>query len=241
MTPRLLVVKNCAHEGAGLFETVLHEERVRYDIADLDAGDTFPSHDGYAALLVMGGPDSANDDNVKMRTELLRIQNAMRDGIPCFGVCLGLQTLVKACGGTVRKSETKEIGLRDPEGAFFSVEITEDGKADPLLRELDASLPIFHLHGETVEMTPEMTLLATGRWCRNQIVKVRERAYGMQGHWDVTPQSLRVWMEKDADLAHVAAEQLLDDWNEIEAQHTAIGRTIFQNFLAIAGFPPSKP
>lgn len=234
MPAPVLILKNELHEGPGLLEDVLREHALERHIVDLQAGDTIPSPLGYSALIVLGGVDSANDQTDRMIGELARIREAIEAGIPYFGVCLGLQTLVKAAGGTVRKNETREVGFRDPDGAFFTVKQTAESKADPLMRDLPDVLPMFHLHGETVELMPEMTLLASGKWCRNQIVRVAPRQYGMQGHLELTDAMFADWYEKNSWLAACDQEQLQKDWKERKRALQGTLRTLFGNFLTIA-------
>ncbi len=238
-TPRMplpmLIVKNVPHEGPGLFEDILKKERVPYEIIDLDGGDCWTELKEYGAMLIMGGPDSANDGTDKMREEIQRLEKALELGIPMLGICLGLQALAKAAGGRVRINAMKEIGCKDRNGDPFDVRLTRHGKDDRLFDGCKDILPIFHLHGETVEITPEMDVLATGKWCENQVVKIGSGVYGIQGHWDVTRDSLAEWMEKDADLKALPRESLLSDWNEMQLLYFDAGRTVFRNFLRIAG------
>ena len=114
-----------------------------------------------------------------------------------WGICLGLQTLVKAAGGRIIKSPVRETGFLDPEGSHFTTELTAAGKQDPLFEGLDHSFKVFHLHGETVELTDSITLLSTGKFCRNQIVRVGKNAYGIQCHFELTPEMLETWMNED--------------------------------------------
>lgn len=235
MSKPVLIIKNVSHEGPGLLEKMLHEHAVAYDIVDLNAGDEFPSVKNYAALIVMGGSDSANDDTEKMTAELARIREAMEIGLPYFGVCLGLQTLVKAAGGTVRKNDVREVAFRDDEQNFFTADVTPEGSDDPLMKDVPAVLPMFHLHGETVDLTPQMTLLASGKWCANQIVRVAPKMYGMQGHLELTDTMFEEWCAKDAWLTEKDSAQLLDDWGERKEVLQGTLRTLFANFLRIAG------
>ncbi|MBC8006330.1 MAG: type 1 glutamine amidotransferase, partial [Verrucomicrobia bacterium] len=186
MQKEILLVKNNTDEGPGLLEELLTERNISYHIVDLQIGQPFPEVINYKAVVVLGGPDSANDGNEKMVIELNRIREVLASNKPYLGICLGLQTLVKAGGGKVVKSLVKEIGLRGPDGQYFSVELTDQGKIDPLFRGLEHSLNVFHLHGETVELTKDMTLLATGQFCTNQVVKVGSNAYGIQCHFELT-------------------------------------------------------
>ena len=101
MKPDVLIVKNATLEGPGLLERVLAEHEIMYDLVDLDGGQAFPSPVDYRALIVLGGSDSANDASEKMQAELTQIKLGVEQGIPYLGICLGLEVLIKAAGGTV--------------------------------------------------------------------------------------------------------------------------------------------
>lgn len=232
---KILIVKNITREVPGLLQGVLEQDDIAYDVVDLNQGETFPDPTEYAALVVLGGPDSANDDTDKMRVELQQVKAALDNSIPYLGICLGMQVLVKAAGGRVLKAEQKEIGFKDPNGLNYTVSVTETGTSDPLLNGLDAELTVFQLHGETVELTDSMTLLASGKYCKNQIVKVADKAYGIQSHFEVTPEVLEVWAEKDPDLIPIGNERLQTEYGEIKDSYTRIGETLFRNFLTVAG------
>ncbi len=231
----LLIVKNISREGPGLLQRVLEKANITFDLVNLDGGEAFPSPTGYKALVVLGGPDSANDTTKKMTTELGQIKVALDAGIPYLGICLGLQTLVKAAGGNIVASENKEVGFTSPDGSKYVVERTEAGKTDPLLAGLPDVLDVFQLHGEAVAMTDTMTLLGTGKYCRNQIVKVNDKAYGIQSHFELTPEMLAVWAANDPDLIPLGNERLQSDFEAIKTSYTRIGETLLRNFLSIAG------
>lgn len=230
----LLIIQNITREGAGLLEQVLVDEGVDFDIVDLDKGQSLPDLTNYKALVVLGGPDSANDDTSKMKDELAFIQQALEAKVPYLGICLGLQTLVKAAGGRVVKGEVKEVGFINPDGNQHTVSVTAEGKADPLLAGLPDELNVFQLHGETVELTSSMKVLATGKFCRNQIIKVADNAYGIQSHFEVTPEMLDVWAEQDPDLIPIGRNKLVADLEAIKQSYTNIGQTLLRNFLRIA-------
>lgn len=230
----LLIVQNITREGPGLLERVLVDEGVGYDVVDLDRSQSLPDLANYKALVVLGGPDSANDETDKMKSELAFIRQALNAGLPYLGICLGLQALVKAANGQVVKGEVKEVGFIDPDGGRYTVTLTSEGKTDPLLAELPDELDVFQLHGETVELTPMMKVLATGKFCQNQIVKVTDNAYGIQSHFEVTPEMLAIWAEEDPDLIPIGKDKLAADLDAIEQSYTHTGRIILKNFLKIA-------
>lgn len=236
MKKEILLVKNLTREGPGLLEEVLKEHGVGYKIIDLHQGHNFPPVGNYGAIVVHGGPDSANDQNEKMENELTRIREAITANIPYLGICLGLQTLVKAAGGQVVKSSVKEVGFIDPEGNNFTVELTDEGKKDPLFEALNDSFNVFHLHGETVELTDDMVLLAAGKFCQNQIIKIGLNAYGIQCHFELTPEMFETWINEDPDLLQLDKKVLRANFEAVKVKYTQVGRQLFQNFLKIAGF-----
>lgn len=231
---KLLIVQNTSRERPNLLEQVLRDENVTFDVVDLDQGQELPALDGYKALVVLGGPDSANDETQKMTGELARIKEGLDAGLPYLGICLGLQTLVKAAGGQVVKGDVKEAGFIDPDQNQHTVTVTNEGKADPLLADLPEVLNVFQLHGETVELTSDMVVLATGKFCRNQIVRVADKAYGIQSHFELTSEMLTVWAEQDPDLIPIGKDKLLADFKAIEQSYTHNGQTLLRNFLKIA-------
>ena len=197
MNPRLWFIKNMTHEAAGLLSLLAEKQKIPYAIADLHRGEKFPEVVPGQAVIVLGGPDSANDTTPKILNEMEALRRCLREGIPCLGVCLGLQLLVKAAGGTVFRNSVKEVGFRDPAGAWFEVEKTPDGKGDPLMSGLPDTSKVFQLHGETVGITPSMKVLAHGRTCENQIVKIREGVYGIQGHVELSERMFEDWLAAD--------------------------------------------
>jgi GMP synthase-like glutamine amidotransferase len=232
---KILIVRNESSEGGGLLYEVLREMNISADEIDLAAGMPFPSPLDYGALIVLGGPDSANDSTEKMTAEIARIQEALKAEIPYLGICLGLQTLVKSAGGKVVKSPVKETGFRGPDGELFRIELTKAGKNDPLFDRLGDNFPVFQLHGETVEPTDSMTVLGTGKFCRNQIVKVADKSYGIQCHFELTREMFVQWMDEVEDLKVIDQEKCVEDFCSFFEEYMFTGKQLFLNFLKIAG------
>ncbi|WMW25313.1 type 1 glutamine amidotransferase [Methanolobus sediminis] len=231
----LLIVKNITREGPGILEKILKENDIDFHIADLDAGDKVLEPDNYSAVIVCGGPDSANDKTRKMEQELAMIKKAIELEIPYLGICLGMQTLAKSQGAVVRKNDVREIGFRDKDGEYYSVNIEDKWINDPLFKDLGNLVKIFHLHGETVDLSDNIELLATGKYCKNQIIKVGSNAYGIQGHFELTPEMFEVWLDNDPELMELDKTMLLEDFDELAEEYRNNGYTFFSNFLKIAG------
>jgi len=113
--------------------------------------------------------------------------------------------------------------------------LTEEGKKDPLFRDLEERLRVFHLHGETVELTLSMKLLGRGKHCENQVVKIGSHAYGLQCHFELTKTMFHLWLQEDADLAGLDQEFLRAEFQALEREYTQVGRRLMENFLKSAG------
>lgn len=231
---KVLLVQNIARESGGLVEDVLKENNIQFDISNLDEGNEFPQPTDYSAIFVFGGPDSANDQTLKMKNELKRIKEVVTAGIPYFGVCLGMQTFVKAMGGEVYKNNVKEIGWRDPKGECFEIKLTNEGKKDPIFKGIKSPMKIFQLHGEAVNLRGGMILLAAGKYCKNQAVKIGGNAYGFQGHLELTEAMFEEWIKNDSDLRAINTSSLREDYHNLKSEYENNGKMIINNFLKIA-------
>ncbi len=227
----VLVVQNITREGPGLLSELLTERGLTMEIVNLDRGDDFPDPRSYRGVVVLGGPDSANDTTPKMVGELARVHEILEAGMPYLGVCLGLQVLVKAGGGQVVKNHVREIDFFDQRREPFTVELTAAGRTDPLFRDVPKQFRVFHLHGETVEPTNKMTLLGRGQWCEQQVVRVSPKAVGLQFHLELTPAMLDQWLAEDDDLKQLNANAGRDEFNVIQTEYRTVGRQVLSNFL----------
>lgn len=235
MTTKIWFIKNMTHEAAGLFSIFAEKEKIPYSIVDLHKEEVFPEVVPGQAVVILGGPDSANDRTPKITDEIGSIQKCLRKGIPVLGVCLGLQLLVKAAGGTVFRNPVKEIGFRDPAGEWFEVEKTAKGNTDPLLAGVSNPCKVFQLHGETVGLTTGMACLARGRFCENQIVKIQNRVYGIQGHVELSEKMFEDWLASDRDLRQKDIENLRRDFLRVHKELAQSSEVIFKNFMRISG------
>ena len=234
MPKPLLIIKHIAHEEPGLLEELLEKHSIQSVVIDLSKKEPYPDPRGFSAVITLGGPQSANDRTPEMLAELDRIGLLLHENIPYLGICLGMQTLVKAAGGKVTACLTRDAGFFSPDGTPFTVDLTTEGLEDPLFRGLENSLRVFHLHGETVTLLDGISLLATGTLCRNQVVKVSGRAYGIQPHFELTPEMLLSWLKLDRELQTLDQEQILDGYREIQADYVRTGTALFSNFLQVA-------
>jgi GMP synthase (glutamine-hydrolysing) len=222
---------NNVNEGPGMLSGILENRDIASDIVDFDGVASIPSLSAYSAVFMLGGPESANDNTKKMKGALALVRTIIRSGIPYFGICLGMQVLVKAVGGQVSRCRNSEIGWRDAGKEYYRVHISDYGKKDPLFAGINRSIPVFQLHGEMAEPSIGGEVLGFGDECPVQIVKEGRLAYGIQGHIEIDEQLLKNLIEVDPGLSSGDTGKILSDFYAIQEEYTANGTRIFSNFL----------
>jgi GMP synthase (glutamine-hydrolysing) len=196
----ILVLRHEPFEHLGYFADILTGHRIAFDYKDL--GETL-SLDGYSALIVMGGPQSANDPLPGLAAEIDLISQAIQAHVPVLGICLGAQLIAKALGALVYPNAVKEIGWAP---VFF----TEAAQRDPVLSGLASPTTFFHWHGETFDL-PRAGLpdaaehLAYSAQCRQQAFRYGRNVYGIQFHPEITPEMIVDWSAQPANCGDVDA------------------------------------
>src|SRR6185369_13447209 len=196
MSRKVLAFRHVPFEHSGLIGEALESHDIVCEYADLYRDRVRPKIRDADALLIMGGPMSANDDLPYIRQELDLIGDAVSLGKPILGVCLGAQLIAKALGARVYANDVKEIG-------WYPVYWTPAASRDPLLSGLDNPETVFHWHGETFDLPSGAELLAYSDACRHQAYRVEKNIYGLQFHLEVTPEMIADWCSQDANYGDV--------------------------------------
>lgn len=228
----VLILKNVSHESPGLIQTLLEEKELDFELIDLSKTIDLPDITKYCLLVLMGGPDSANDTSPKILKELQVVKDALKSSIPILGICLGLQLLVKAIGGKITPNPVPEIGFK-MEDDWNHVKLTALGRKDPIFKGIDKELIAFHLHGETVEITDAIRHLGYGEYCKYQVVKYRKNNYGFQFHIELTRPMLLEWFKEAPELKDADESLMLSHFNQVEEPYQVQGTTMILNFLKI--------
>lgn len=236
----VLVLQHIACEPPGVFEDVLLERGAELQRVELDEGDSLPAWRGFDAILAMGGPMSATDDeNLPwLNAEKRLIAQAVQAGTPFWGVCLGVQLLAASLGARVYPGPVPEVGL-------LPVTLTDEARVDPVFAGAPAELLTLQWHGDTFDLPRGAVRLASSPAYENQAFRV-ERAYGVQFHLEVSSAMAREWAEvpeyvsslertlgREGGPAFLAAiERRADDMR-------AAGRAIFERWLdRVVASPP---
>ena len=110
---RVLVLQHIACEHPGVFSEVMGERGVEAVAVEVDEGEPLPDWRRFDAVLAMGGPMGAGDDDDHpwLAPERELVREAVEGGRPFLGVCLGVQLLAAALGAPVYEAERPEVGL----------------------------------------------------------------------------------------------------------------------------------
>jgi GMP synthase (glutamine-hydrolysing) len=194
------VVQHIRCEPPGAFTDVLARHRVTVDTAELDEGDPLPDWRDVDLAVVMGGPMGVYDEaeHPWLAAEKKWIGEAVRAGMPYFGVCLGAQLLAAGLGAAVRTGSTPEVGV-------LPVRLTEAGRADPVLSVLGHEFHALQWHGDTFDVPDGAVCLGRSTAYPHQAMRFGGAAYAVQFHVEVTDRMFAEWGHVPAYAASAQA------------------------------------
>ncbi|MFC0866067.1 type 1 glutamine amidotransferase [Sphaerimonospora cavernae] len=242
--PVILAVQHEDGAGPGLIGTRIAAAEVKLDLRHPWQGDTLPrSLEGVDGFLVLGGIPGVDDVDLApwlpAVADLLR--QAVRDEIPTLGVCLGGQLLAHACGGTVAKAATPQIGL-------FPLTARPAAAQDALFTGLPDDACAIQWHYDAItELPPGAVPLLFCPDFPNQAYRLGPAAWGVQFHPEVLLESTERWarsgagqltelgMDASVMLAEIAAAEpalrelwgrIADRWIDLATRHAAAGEDV---------------
>lgn len=187
--PAGLVGETLIAEGA-IYDTLMPLERYASH-APFDYPGIPKAAGDYAGLVVLGGPMSANEtDQHPFLSEAIHLIRAYAaEDRPVLGICLGAQMIARAFGGEVYRMDRLESG-------FSTMDVTPQGRNDPVFAALGRQVTSFQNHFEAVRNIRGAVPLATGGACPIQAFRIGRAIYGTQFHPEVTIDIVRDWIRK---------------------------------------------
>jgi GMP synthase (glutamine-hydrolysing) len=217
----VLVVQHEPDTGAGWFGEWLAQAGLALEVCHPYAGDELPDVTTYDGALVLGGAMAPAEDERCPWLPAVRalIVQAVACPVPLLGICLGAQLLALACGGAVRR------GVRGPELGVRDLEMLPAAGGDPLFAGLGSPAPVVQWHWEEISALPAgATLLGASRSYANQVFRVGDLAWGVQGHPEVTAQIAAEWAREDSPLLVAAGRHPEELVAEVRIHQAALGQ-----------------
>jgi GMP synthase (glutamine-hydrolysing) len=140
--------------------------------------------DDHAAVLLGGGSFTYSDDPATKSERQLAAEDDVRTlldevvarDFPFLGACYGIGTLGSHQGGVVDRSYPEGVGP-------VTVELTDDGAADPVMAGLPRTFAAYGGHKEALTVPPaHAVVLATSPACPVQAFRVGQHVYATQFH-----------------------------------------------------------
>ena len=184
--PKFLVIQNARIEGLGVLGELLKKDDIDFKTI-LAKSEEIPDIKP-DAIIILGAPESANDDLLYLKKELELIRKSVEKNIPVLGICLGSQLIAKAFGARVYQGPKKEIGF------YNDIEFDNSGKSK-LFTGIKSPATVFHWHGDTFDLPKNAIRLAHSKDYQNQAIKIGS-AVGVQFHLEVDEPTVKLWLEK---------------------------------------------
>ncbi len=187
---RVLVLQHIPDDPAGRVGAILDEYETFYHLIHVGK-DHLPDPTRYDAIVVLGGSAHLYDTQKYPYSiqEEAYLQQAIKQGIPYLGMCLGGQLLAKAFQGEVKKLPKYHIG-------FLEIHFDDEGKNDPLFQGFETYQLAFQWHADCFELPEGAVSLARHTEGFNQAFRYGERAYGLQYHCELSEDLIDLWMHE---------------------------------------------
>ncbi|MBL1142766.1 MAG: glutamine amidotransferase [Proteobacteria bacterium] len=142
------------------------------------------SLDQYSAIIVGGSPFDISTPHEKKSAIQHKIENdfkhlleqVIEQDFPFFGACSGNGLLGSYLNTPISSRYREAVGC-------VTLDITEEGKRDPLLMDFPEQIDVLLGHKEACDCVPQgATLLMTGNVCPVQMFRVGNNVYATQFH-----------------------------------------------------------
>jgi len=189
---------------------------------------------GYDAVFTLGGAMHVDqgDRHGWIADEKALLRELLDAQVPLLGLCLGAQMLTAAAGTEPRRAGRPEIG-------WSGVELTREGREDPLLGPLAPEFEAFQWHSYECPLPAGGVPLARNDVCL-QGFRLGESAWGLQFHPEVSAADARAWIDdyrSDEDAVRIGVDPVALR-AETEAKIGAfnqLGRDLCTRWLGVAG------
>ena len=202
----VLVVQNTRIESSGYLGELL--SRDGFDITSINAKHEIIPNKKFSLVVILGAPESANDNFPYLIEEQQLIKNSVNDDIPVLGICLGSQLIAKTFGAKVYSGPKKEIGF------YNDLKISNDST---FFSGFQNPFTVFHWHGDTFDLPQGALRLASSEHYLNQAFQYKS-AIGLQFHLEVNEEMVNLWLdntkEKLQKISYINPQEIRSEINE---------------------------
>jgi GMP synthase-like glutamine amidotransferase len=202
----VLVVQNTRVEGSGYLGELLSNDG--FVITSVNAKHEKLPEKRYSLVVILGAPESANDDLAYLQAEQKLIKKTVDDNVPLIGICLGSQLIAKTFGGKVYRGPKKEIGF------YHDLIIDNNSK---LFSGFTNPFTVFHWHGDTFDLPEKATRLVHSTNYPNQAFQIGS-AVGLQFHLEVNAEMVNLWLDKTQEklqqIPYIDPQKIRSDIDE---------------------------
>ena len=211
----------------GLAAEQLHRVRLERDpMPEIDL-------DEYSGIIVGGGPFNSSDPEHEKSENQRRVEKefaALLDEVvdrdlPFLGACYGVGTLGVHEGAVIDRTYGEPIGPT-------TIELTDDGVADPLLAGLPRSFTALVGHKEAVRtLPPHAVLLASSADCPVQMFRIGTNLYATQFHPELDVPGIQQRIEVYRDHGYFEPSEYDDVWQRSSSQEIVHPHRILRAFV----------
>ena len=219
----VLIIQNTRVEGSGLLGELL--EKDGFDITSIHAKQEKIPTDYFSLLVVLGAPESANDDLAYLVKEKNLIKNYVQKEIPVLGICLGSQLIANAFGSKVYRGSVTEIGFYD------DLKISDSNSK--LFSGIENPFSVFHWHSDTFDLPESATRLVSSTNYSNQAFQLGS-AVGLQFHLEVDDSMVNLWLDntekKLESIANIDSKTIRDEISIFMPKVNSNLKAFYKNF-----------
>ncbi len=202
----VLLVQNTRIEGSGYLGDLLKNDS--FEITSVNAKNEELPKKGFSLVVILGAPESANDNLPYLLAEQQLIKDCVEKNIPVLGICLGSQLIAKTFGAKIYPGPKKEIGF------YNDLKISNDSV---LFSGFKNPFTVFHWHADTFDLPEHAIRLASSEYYPNQAFQYKS-AVGLQFHLEVNEDMVNLWLdnteEKLQKIPDIDPQKIRSEINE---------------------------
>jgi len=218
----VLLVQNTRIEGSGYLGDLLQNDG--FEITSVNAKHEQLPEKYFSLVIILGAPESANDNLPYLQAEQQLIKSYVEKNIPVLGICLGSQLIAKTFGAKVYSGPLNEIGF------YNDLQIHNDTQ---FFSGFKNPFTVFHWHGDTFDLPEGAVRLASSENYPNQAFQYKS-AVGLQFHLEVNEEMVNLWLDKTEEklkkIPNIDPQKIRSDIDENISTVKSNMKNFYNNF-----------